>query len=75
MRRAHHHERIRSSLADQHRDGFERIVTLRPERPRAGCCLIWLERTAVEQLRALRLKGEDLSDTIIRPAGIEAGRR
>jgi hypothetical protein len=35
---------------------------------------IWLERRAVDQLYALRQRGEELSDVILRVAAVEAGR-
>ena len=37
-----------------------------------GKGLIWVERAAVERLRAMRGPGEDLSDTIQRQVQIEA---
>ena len=52
------------------------IFPLAPDRcagPATGKRLIWVERAAVDRLRALRLRGEDLSDTILRLARIEAG--
>jgi hypothetical protein len=38
-----------------------------------GKGLIWVERAAVERLRAMRGPREDLSDTILRLVEIEAG--
>jgi hypothetical protein len=39
-----------------------------------GGRFIWLERRAVDQLHALRQRGEELSDVIVRLAHMEAGR-
>ena len=39
-----------------------------------GGRFIWLERRAVDQLYALRQRGEELSDAILRVAAMEAGR-
>jgi hypothetical protein len=39
-----------------------------------GGRFIWLERWAVDQLYALRHRGEELSDVILRVAAMEAGR-
>jgi hypothetical protein len=39
-----------------------------------GGRFIWLERRAVDQLCALRQRGEELSDVILRVAAMEAGR-
>jgi hypothetical protein len=34
--------------------------------------IIWLERAVVDRLRAMRLRGEDISNTILRLVKIEA---
>ena len=39
-----------------------------------GGRFVWLERRAVDQLYALRQRGEDLSDVILRLAAMEASR-
>jgi len=39
-----------------------------------GGRFVWLERRAVDQLYALRQRGEDLSDIILRLAAMEASR-
>jgi hypothetical protein len=48
---------------------FEAAVNARGER------WIWLERAAVDRLRALRARGENLNDTIMRLVALEAKER
>jgi hypothetical protein len=66
---------IRIALSQAAYEAIERTLALgsvgyEAQRSDTGKVFIWLDRWAMNRLEAERLRGEDLSDTIIRLAGV-----
>ena len=69
------HRHLASRLRRHLRDPAVRLDHARGQKATSeGGVFVWLERHADDQLYALRQRGEELSDVILRLAGIEAAK-